>query len=459
MKKIILFFFISILPFPTISSPLNHSSLQKISPPQNIIIFIGDGMGLGQIEVARQFEYGKHGSLFIESFPHVALIKTHSHDNHVTDSAAAATAIATGVKTNNHSVGIDPNGKEIDSILDDFKKSGRKVGIVTTSTVTDATPASFTASVHERYQGQPQVARQLLASNFDVILGGGMKYFGAKYQNGENLIPQFEKKGYTFVQNEKELGNISNSEKLIGLFHQSFLNFNLDRQMLDTQEPTLSLMTTKAIQVLEKSEDGFFLMVESGRIDHASHSADFTSLWKEMIEFDRTIQQTWEWSQQKKDTLILVLSDHETMGFSVTEPMDIQKLKNISASTTYIASVLNQTSQEFPYQPASVKSIIKKYSGIDIHDELIFKLIQNMTNEQGVLIPEYKVGWEIGSLIASQLNAGVLDRRVRYQSSTGGHTSNMVPLFAYGPNSQLFHGVLNNTDIPKLIRLLMNLPS
>ncbi len=113
--------------------------------PKNVIVLIGDGMGLGQIEVARHMEYGKYGSLFIESLPNVALMKTSSADKQVTDSAAAGTAIATSVKTNNGAIGVDASGKEVDSILDDFKKMGRKVGVISTNTVTDATPAAFTA--------------------------------------------------------------------------------------------------------------------------------------------------------------------------------------------------------------------------------------------------------------------------------------------------------------------------
>ncbi|UGA57594.1 alkaline phosphatase [Vibrio sp. VB16] len=422
--------------------------------PKNVIIFIGDGMGLGQIEIARHMEYGKDGSHFIESLPNVALVKTYSANNQVTDSAAAGTAIATSVKTNNSAIGVDPQGVEVDSILDDFQKAGRKVGVISTNTVTDATPAAFTASVADRYQGQPAAARQMLEHEYDVLLGGGSKYFGPKKQDGVDLLPKFEETGYTIVKDKDQLAAVKGVDKLLGLFNPTYMNYKLDRDDLNSNEPSLELMTEKAIDVLNKDKDGFFLMVEGARIDHAAHAADITGVWQEFMEFDRTIKQTVNWAKDRNDTLIVVLADHETMGLSVTEPMDIAGLKNITVSPEFMAGKLVKAADGKSFEPDSIKAVFKEYAGFEVTDEQVVELNSHVMGKKGKLKYQYKLGWEIGSMVAAHYQAGAIDRAVREASSTGGHSANMIPLFATGPGSQYFEGVLNNTDVPKLIRSL-----
>lgn len=439
------------------SAPDFEAAKAEPLKPKNVIVFIGDGMGVGQIEVARHMEYGKTGTLFIESLPNVALVRTYSANKQVTDSAAAGTAIATATKTNNSAIGVDTDGNEVDSILDDFQKAGRKVGVISTNTVTDATPAAFTASVADRYAGQPEAARQMLAHKYDVLLGGGWKYFGPKKQDGVDLLPKYEAAGYQVVKNKDQLKNVKDADKLLGLFNKSYMNYKLDRDDLGSQEPSLELMTEMAIDVLKKDQDGFFLMVEGARIDHAAHAADVTGVWQEMMEFDRTVQQTWEWAKDRNDTLIVVLADHETMGLSVTEPMDIPGLKKINVSPEYMAGKLVKAEDGMSFTPESIKAVFTEYAGFSVTDEQVAEFNKNViSKKKGKLHYPYKIGWEIGSIIATHYKAGAIDRAVRADSSTGGHSSNMVPLFAAGPGSTHFEGVLNNTDVPKLIRTLTN---
>lgn len=422
--------------------------------PKNVIVLIGDGMGLGQIEIARHMEYGKDGTLFLESLPNVALVRTYPADKQVTDSAAAGTALATAVKTNNKSIGVNAKGEEVDSVLDDFQKMGKKVGVISTNTVTDATPAAFTASVSDRYKGQPEAARQMLKNEYDVLLGGGWKYFAPKKQDGVDLLSKFEQKGYTLVKDKEQLAAVKNADKLLGLFNRSYMNYKQDRDDLNSKEPSLELMTKMAIDVLQKDKDGFFLMVEGARIDHAAHAADIPGVWKEMMEFDRTVKQTWEWASERKDTLVLVLADHETLGLSVTEPMNIDALKKITVSPEFMAGKLVKAENGISYTTESIQKVFKTYAGFELTQEQIKEFNTHVVSKKGKLNYQYKVGWEIGSLIAEHYQAGFVNREVRAASSTGGHTSNMIPLFAAGPGSQYFEGVLNNTDVPKLIRAL-----
>lgn len=436
-------------------SPAEGMAHQKNTKrPQNVILMIGDGMGIGQIEIARKLEYGKDGRLFLESLPRTALVHTESANNLVTDSAAGGTALATGKKTNNGMIGVTPDGKETDSILDLFKKNGKKAGVISTNTITDATPAAFTASVSNRWSGQEEIARQQLESGVDVLLGGGRAYFKPEKQNGRNLLKEAKQKGYAYAGNREELLNAKGS-KLLGLFHEGYMNFKLDRHLLKSKEPSLKEMTEKAIDILSKGEQGFFLMAEGARIDHASHAGDITGIWKETIEFDEAVKYAVEWAKKDKETLVLIVADHETMGISASEPLDIQHLKEIKASPQYMASHLAKDKNRGIYRSESVKSVLKKYANIDLTEQEIESFNRKLQNTDSQVYSQYAAAWEIGSLIAEKYHGGILTDTVRSLSSTGGHTANMIPLFGYGNGSETFTGVLENTDIPKKIAGLM----
>ncbi|WP_066173972.1 alkaline phosphatase [Bacillus marinisedimentorum] len=419
--------------------------------PKNVIVMVGDGMGLGQIEVARMMEYGKEGTLNMEKLENVALMRTYSANNFVTDSAAAGTAIATGTKTNNESIGVDADGNEVDSILDLFKANGKKVGVISTNTVTDATPAAFTASVANRWSGQEEIARQMLANEYDVLLGGGANYFSPRKQEGVDLVQEYEQKGYTIATDRDELMQAGTPDKLLGLFNSSYMNYKLDKDEMNSNEPTLNEMTDKALDVLSQDKDGFFLMVEGARIDHAAHAADMAGVWKETIEFDNTVKDVVNWAKQRKDTLVVVLADHETMGISAVEPMNIEALKEIEVSPEYMAAQLVEDDATGAFTEESVKEIFAEYANISLTNEQVAKFNENVKDSDGKVYAAYRVGWEIGSVIADHYEAGVVDREVREQSSTGGHTGNMVPVFATGAGSLIFEGVLDNTEIAQLI--------
>ncbi|WP_254901754.1 alkaline phosphatase [Thalassobacillus devorans] len=418
--------------------------------PENVIVMVGDGMGVGQLEIARLLEYEGQGDLFMESLDNVGLMRTYSADNFVTDSAAAGTAIATGEKTYNGGIGVDSAGEETDSILDLYQDAGKKVGVISTNTVTDATPAAFTASVSDR-SGQDEIARQMLAHEYDVLLGGGADYFSAERQGGDGLVDDFQDKGYAFVDDANSLEDTGTPDKLLGLFHDSYMSYKTDRDELNSEEPTLEAMTDKALDVLSQDEDGFFLMVEGARIDHASHAADATGIWQETMEFDRTVEQVVKWAEDRDDTMVVVLADHETMGMSATEPMDIDGLKNIEVSPEYMAQQLETDEETGTFTVDSVKQVFSEHANIDLTDEEVDEFLVNVRDNDGEVYAEYRVGWEIGSIIADYYKVGAVDTDIRAESDTGGHTGNMVPVFATGAGSEDFEGVMDNSDIINLI--------
>lgn len=438
------FFFIFCL---NVADTAKAFTLGKSAQPKNVIVMIGDGMGAGQIEIARQLEYGKNGRLFLESLPYTALVHTYSANRMITDSAAAGTALATGKKTNNEMIGVTPDGKEIDSILDAFKTNGKRTGILTTNSVTDATPAAFSASIANRWTNQSDIARQQIDHGIDVIMGGGKKYFRG------NLIAQAKKKGYTVIEDQTGLSK-TKGEKILGLFSPHHMSFKIDRKHYKSDEPFLWEMSKKAIDTLN-NKDGFFLMIEGARIDHAAHSADLTSVWLETKEFDETVRQVKSWAEKDSQTLVIVVADHETMGLSGTEPLNIRSLKSASASPEYIVSQFKEATDGAGYDKNSIYQALKQYAGMELTDREINKLNQRMMNARGKVYTKNKEIWEVGSYIAERNYAGIISRKIRSISSAGGHTGNPVILFAYGTGAEEFHGVMDNTEVPRKIAELM----
>jgi len=449
MKKLII---LLLLVFSFIH-PISETAYGK-NGPKNIILLIGDGMGLGQMEIARLFEYGKQGKLYTETLPYTALAHTYSANNRVTDSAAGGTALAIGEKTRNEMIGVGASGKEKKSILDLFKEHGYKTGIVTTNSVTDATPASFTASVKNRWADQREIAKQQLENQVDVIMGGGLSYFAANKKGETNLIKEYQNAGYQFVNTNKTLHQATNA-KILGLFGPKHLNFKLDRDELHSQEPSLTEMAAKTLETLSTDSKGFFAMIEGARIDHASHSSDITSIWKETIEFDETVKYCVEWAKKHSDTLVVVAADHETMGISASEPMNINTLKKISVTPYYMESQLQKNKSGIGYTNDSIKKVFKQYAYITLSNRDVALFQSNIKTEKEQVYPEQQVAWEIGNKIAEYYHAGSLNRSTEKLSTTGGHTSNMIAIFAYGKGASQFHGVMDNTDIPKKLAALM----
>jgi len=417
---------------------------------KNVILMIGDGMGIGQIDMTRYMAGGKDYELEMMKLPNVGLMMTSSKEG-VTDSAAAGTAMATGHKVYNGAVAMNKNGAELDSVLDYAEVRNKATGVVSTNTVTDATPAAFTASVKDRGMGG-KIARQILNNEVEVVLGGGREDF-MKEEAGEDLIAKAKEMGYQYVANEEQLKRIvPMNGKILGLFNDSYMNYIQDREEVDSQEPSLLEMTRKAIDVLAEDKDGFFLMAEGARIDHAAHAADVPGVVAETLDFDASIKYAVDWAKEHGNTMVLVVADHETLGFSVTEPIKKEALMNIKVSPEYMAGQLEKTESGNAYTIDSIQKVFKEYANISLTAAEAREFNSNIVNEDdGSLYYQYKVGWQIGSIIAEKNNVGVVDADVRAKSDTGGHTLNSVPIFAFGPGSKRFNGMMQNTEFADLL--------
>lgn len=289
---------------------------------RNIILLIGDGMGSEHRKAARWALVGQKGQLAMDSMPVTGSLHTASASAAITDSAAAATAIASGIKTNNNVIGMNAELQPVPTILELAQQQGKAVGLVTTTQVTHATPAAFASHVKRR-KSRAKIARQMLDRRPDVLLGGGEDEFypttetgcypeRGKQDGGRNLVREAIKAGYTHICDPNDLEAIdpSQTHKLLGLF--------ADDGMPRPFSPSLAEMTRKAIAILSQDPDGFFLMVEGGQIDWASHDNDAANMIRSVIGFDLAVRVAKDFAQESGETLVIVTADHETGGMTVS---------------------------------------------------------------------------------------------------------------------------------------------
>ncbi len=271
----------------------------------NIIMMIGDGMGLSQISTG-MYSNGNYTSL--ERSDYVGLIKTHSADNLVTDSAAAGTAMSSGVKTNNKVVGMDINFNPVKSILQTCMENGYSTAVLVTSTIVHATPASYYSNVKSRYDYE-EIASQLVNSGINFFVGGGEKYFNDRY-DARDLTNEMN--DYFFANNFDSFKK-SDSNKIGYL-----TSYDDPKEKHLGREPSLVDLVESTIQKLENLNKPFFLLIEGSQIDWGGHDNDPDHMISEMIEFDDTINEVFNFSKNNRNTLVVITADHETGGASLT---------------------------------------------------------------------------------------------------------------------------------------------
>ncbi len=278
----------------------------KSRKPENIILMIGDGMGVSQVFAGMT---ANGGHLFLENFRYTGFIKTQSADKYITDSAAGGTAISTGVRTYNGAIAVDMDHKPVKTILEQAEEKGLSTGLVSTSAITHATPAAFIAHQGAR-RNYESIASDFLNTDIDVFIGGGYKHFTQR-EDGRNLVDELKKKGYLVLRNMDEIKQVTRG-KLAGLTAQEH------NDQYSVRGDMLPMATTTAINILRKNKKGFFLMVEGSQIDWGGHGNQTPYLVEELLDFDRAIGKALEFAASDGKTLIIVTADHETGGVAVT---------------------------------------------------------------------------------------------------------------------------------------------
>ena len=334
-------------------------TLERVSKPKakNVILLIGDGMGPNQVALARFATGGPDHRLSFENFPITGIVYTHSSDSLYTDSAAGATTWATGVKTKNGYLAVDAEKKFLPTIPELLSTKGYKSGLVSTSSITHATPAAFYAHIDNRDK-EKEIAKMLIDSDIDIALGGGQEFFDVPPEDGLFMI-------YDNTLLDSSL--LNSKEQVIGLFAED----GFDRSL---GTPTQLEMTQVALNFLKnKSQNcaGFFLMSEGSQIDWAGHDNDAQYMLVEFADFDATVQAATDFAIKNQDTLILVTADHATGGLVLQRP----KGSNVRAQWTTGSHDLSPINI-YAYGPGS-----EQFSGVMDNTEIFERILQALDYE------------------------------------------------------------------------------
>ena len=279
--------------------------------PKNIILIIGDGMGLNQVSTSVLFSKNDQ----FKKFSSIGLVITCSADNLITDSGASATAIATGYMTNNFVVGQDPQGKNLKTILEIAEKKKMSTGLVVSSSITNATPASFYAHVKHRNM-EFDIAQQFVSSGIDFSIGGGTDFFlpnnlKGKREDNKNYFDSLLSLNYNVYDDFSKIDESSSKKRIAAFLGNNGIPKAVERYY------SLGDMTKKAITYLSKNKNGFFLMIEGSQIDWAAHNNDKNYLLEEMDDFNTALEVALDFASKDGNTLVVITADHETGGLSI----------------------------------------------------------------------------------------------------------------------------------------------
>lgn len=433
--------------------------------PKYIFYFIGDGMGLNQVNGTEMYLASLKGIYGVESltftkFPYVGMATTFSASSGVTDSAAAGTALATGHKTYNGAIGVSADTIPVQSIAVDAKRRGYKVGITSSCSLDDATPSVFYSHQKSREYGY-EIASDLLSSEFDFFAGSPFSNLTKRMDGSDapNLLPLMKGKGYNIVYGYKEyLAKAKDSEKVILLSNETEpVPVRIDRKEGDI---SLKQITQSAIQTLSKNnKNGFFLMVEAGDIDRGGHANDAGTCFREVIDLNEAVNVAMEFYNKHSDeTLIVVTADHETGGIVIgdgyTNLQVLQYQKASKKTLSMMLAELRNNNKQVTWE--QVKQLLSDNLGFwskiklkerqekYIHDAYVRTFIDG---DQSKDITLYQKDEKVSSAAIK-----VLNEIAAVGWTTGSHSAGYVPVFAIGQGAEEFVGKYDNTQIPAKIR-------
>lgn len=325
---------------------------------RNVILMIGDGMGLSQVTAGY---YANGQSSAFQRCHYIGLMTTHSATSIITDSAAGATAFATGKKTRNGMIGVTPDSVPQLTLIDYAEENNLSTGIVATSTVTHATPASFYGHAPKRSRVNERIAGQFMQQEIEVLMGGGKTYFTDR-KDGRNLLEELSERGYGVIDSIDEAeGNLY--DRLICLISPQQPVSLIEGRAVDY----LPRAATKAIEVLDFNPNGFFLMIEGSQIDWGGHDNDVDYIVDEMLEFQRAVDQVLDFAEQDGNTLVIITADHETGGFSINDGIMKDSVVRGAFTTDYHTCTMVPV---FAYGPGA-ESFAGIYDNTDIFQKIL----------------------------------------------------------------------------------------
>ncbi|NDI99085.1 alkaline phosphatase [Flavobacterium sp. LaA7.5] len=444
-------------PFRTEQELFNFDSINlsgKGKKAKNIIFLVSDGMSSGTLNMADLYLNRKMGrssnwiQLYKDQRVTRALMDTASASSIVTDSAAGSSSWGGGFRVNNGSLNIGPNGEKHLPILQKFKKAGKKVGCVTTVPITHATPAGFCVNNDSR-NSQPEIAEDYLRIGFDIMMGGGNKYFSAETRKDKkDLYTAYKAKGWQIARTKQEMVNTTDSKPVLGIFGEDAMPYSIDRKSskeLSDTTPTLAEMTKKAIDHMKGSSNGFVLQVEGGKVDWGAHSNDIGALLYDQVAFDEAIKTAIDFAEKDGETLVIITTDHGNANpgiiYGKEADANFDSLQNYTQTNEWILNEIKPTSSV-----AQVREIVEYGNATAITEEDAKTILSYYTGtfgKQDGLYNYKKVPFEAFAQIQKKYNS------VGWISMD--HSADHVELAMFGPGSELLKPFVKNTDLHYLM--------
>lgn len=421
---------------------------------RNIIFMVSDGMSTGTLNMANIFLQRKEGrqshwlQLYKDQKVSRALMDTASASSLVTDSAAGSSSWGGGVRVKNGSLNVGPDGAFYKPILQKFKSAGKSVGCVTTVPITHATPAGFCINNNKRGD-MDEIALQYLPLRFDVMMGGGLDNFlSSKRKDKQDLLAAYRKNNYEVITDGLALQQMSilPGTPLLGVFYESGLPYALDHMQDDavkTSIPTLAEMTSKAIELLNRNNNGFVMQIEGGKIDWSAHANDIGGLLYDQIAFDDAIKVAIDFAEKDKETLVIITTDHGNAnpGLFYSDKAD-KKFDSIQRFKHTNDWILNGIDKRF-----TVRQVIER---IEYAQGIVLQ-----KSEASELLKHYRSLDETGIYNPRKLPFRYLAQLQEKHISVGwgsmDHSGDYVELAMYGPGSELLKPFVKNTDLHYLM--------
>ncbi|MDA0679697.1 MAG: alkaline phosphatase [Proteobacteria bacterium] len=473
-----------------------ETTKQPPAGARNVILFVGDGLGAGQTALGIQY-----GRLIGQSELNIDVLMQDGNTGYalplpyeriLTDSAAAATHFSTGQEVLPETLGLNPEGYPLETIVEWAHQRGLGTGLVSNMRVTHATPAAFAVHQGSRYVSEQEIMDDLLQQrDVDVFLGGGARALAPAGAWASEVLPgippeldlqsirtdeaqrldELVTDGYSIASDLPSLREAaSHARKLMGLFAADHLPYVLDRRQMNlTNVPTLADMTSAAIDVLSRNDEGFFLLVEGGRIDYAGHANDPGTLLHEILDFDGAVGAGLAFQRSHPDTLVIVTGDHGTGGFSFAYanlgPIDKTKLNSgvdyqpgHQYPTTEPLEMLHRQDASLQYilqqagtDPDTLIERVQTHTGLTITmDEAKEALVRDEAGD--AWLKNNRIFNDDPGDNATALLGQALSRQTFVIWSSGGHTSDLVPTYARGPGADKFRGAYRNTHIYDVMR-------
>jgi alkaline phosphatase len=441
-------------PLDLTANEIEFEGLSKGKTAKNIIFLVSDGMSSGTLNMADVLMNRKFGKttnwmqLYKDNRVVRALMDTASASSIVTDSAAGSAAWGGGVRVPNGALNIGANGEKYLPILQKFKLAGKKVGCVTTVPITHATPAGFCVNQQSRGD-QSDIAEQYLDLGFDIMMGGGNKYFAAdKRQDKKDMYAAFAAKGWDIAKTRDEM-TAANGKQILGIFGEDALPYSIDRENdaeLKKNTPTLAEMAQKAIDHMKSHPKGFVMQIEGGKVDWGAHSNDVAALLYDQIAFDEAIKVAIDFAEKDKETLVIITTDHGNANpgiiYGKKADDNFDTIQRYTQTNEWILNAIRPDAST-----AQIREIIAAANRTTITDDeakIIIGYYRDINKKDDAGLYNYKkLPFEAFAEMQKKTNA------IGWISMD--HSGDYVECCAFGPGSELLKPFIKNTDLHYLM--------